>query len=209
MTINIVKYLKKVRSLSINLVGWCALIFLWYQFMFHLKGFYKTVNAMHMIALWAIILFIFCFLWNRLNLDNKFFHSDVASKFIRNNTKDWSWSEVTIDQNDNIIDRKERLLIICKQKENILSSSRKHSYSAILIKDGNIKEALGFLRQILNDPYIGQLARKIAESELNLIFLEDNLLNRIKECSIMSESNDHKEKKIPLSFLGYNKKTNG
>ncbi len=206
MTVNIVKYLKKVRSLSINLIGWCALIFLWYQFMFHQIGLYKTVNAMQMIALWAIILFIFCFLWNRLNLDNKFFHSDAASKFIRNNAKDWSWSEVTLDQNDNIIDSKERLLLICKQKENILSSSRKHSYSAILIKDGNIKEALGFLRQILNDPYIGQLARKIAESELNLIFLEDNLLNRIKECSIMSESNDHEEKKIPLSFIGYNKK---
>lgn len=180
MTNNFVKYIKTVKNLSFNIIGWSLLILLWYNFLFDSKCIHSTLTAVKISSFWVITLFILYFIWSSFNIKN-LFHTYYKSLYIRIKVKDWTWAEATLDENDNIIKTNERFVLICKQKNNTLSSAKMHSYSAILIRDGCIKEAIGFIRPIINDPYIGQLRRKIAEGELNIIFEDSFLINNPEE----------------------------
>lgn len=196
--------IKKIGTHFIYLIGWSILLFLWSRFLLDPTGIHSTYKAMKVIALWVIVLFVFFFIWNRIKSANLMFHRN--SNLIRIKAKGWNWTEITFDANDNIINEKKRYLIICnKLSDKQLTALKKHSYSAILIRDGYIKEAIGFLRQVLQDPSIGQLERKITENELNTMFTEGNLINNIKECCVTVDINRIEEKKFQISVLGYNK----
>ena len=171
MTVNLVPYFKKICSLILNILGWCILANIWYQMAFSSNGFPSTLKAFQMIALWAAAVFILCFTWDKFNLDSLSFHNEFSSKYIRMKIPYWTWSIAVLYVN-NTISTIERSEIICRQKANFLSPSRRFSYAAILIRDGHIKEAVGFLRPMLHDPKIGQLTCKIAKSELEVLLSE-------------------------------------
>jgi hypothetical protein len=206
MFLKIKSYVKRALSLFLNLIGWCLLLLIWCKFMFHPSGIQSTYHTIKILILWAAILLILCIIWNFLHIENQIFHNELHSNYIRMATKGLTWAEITLDTNKNKLQQKERMAMICKQEENNLTSIRKLSYSAILIRDGYIKEAISLLRQILCDPHIGQLARKIAESELNLIFEDGNHMKDIKNCSITADINEKVKNQFQLSLLGYNRK---
>lgn len=165
--------LKKRKTLFISIIGWCFLIALWYNMMFSHKGLLNTMNAIRNISLLAIFLFVIYFICSNFNIDELLIQSEFNYHYIRYKVKAWTWVEITYDNNDDIVTIVNRNMIICQQhKEQNLSTSKKLSYSAILIRDGYLNEAIGYLRQMLYDPYLGQLARKIVDSELDLIFTD-------------------------------------
>lgn len=150
-----------------NLMGWGLLIVFWYKFIFNLNFINKTLNAIEIIFAWSLLLFVFQFLWDWFNLEDLIFRSKFNKKFIRIKVKERTWADISIDASNNIINKEERFTLICSQKEQRLSPARMQSYAGLLIRNRHVIEAVGFLRQMINDPYIGQLARKIAENQLS------------------------------------------
>jgi hypothetical protein len=177
------EFLKKVKALFITLIGWFFLLYLWYKMMFSHNGIQLSLITFRNIGIFAVFLLVIYFLLSSFNIEKYVVQSVYSNHFISCKTKAFPWVEIAYDKDDKIVHTKNRNEIICQHKEQRISSSKRLSYSAILLRDGYIKEAIGFLRQIQYDPYASQLARKIADSELNLLFNDLNTINNLKEPS--------------------------
>ena len=159
---------KRFFCVTPTIFGWCVLLYIWYSNLISPDGVKRTLHTSIIIIFSVVAMFIFCYVWDKLNLDRLNFHNTFSMNFLKMKAPYWKWSEAIIYP-DNRIEKKERAKVICRRKSTDLTASKRLSYAAILIRDGHIKEAIGFLRPLIKDPKVGQLVRKVAKAELEIL----------------------------------------